>query len=534
MKNICLTLLLVVGSLTGAFTAKAQTPVYNSYPSATATLFLDFDGHTVNGTQWNTSGPIVCGPSNLDAAKITEIFNRISEDYRPFNINVTTDSTRYWAAPANRRMRTIFTISNSWYSTSVGGIAYVGSFSWGDNTPCFVFTAALNYGAKYIAEAGSHEAGHTFGLRHQAAYDANCVKTSDYYSGTGTGETAFAPIMGVGYYRNFSVWHNGASPLGCDRIQNDLSVLSNTVNGFGYRVDDHSASTASATVASFSNNTFTLSGVVAKTDDQDLFTFTIPNDGRFKLSGIPYNVGTGNVGSNLDMEVQLLNSAQTVVGTYNPTTALSSVIDTTLSSGKYYLKIDGTGNQYATEYGSLGSYALEGNYVAFTVLPLRKLELKGISDNGQHRLNWVIDADEVIVKQVLESSEDGVNFQPVTETSASARNYNYTPRSTAVTLYRLNVTFDNGRSYFSNTIALKNTSNAKPQLLTTVIRKNELSVTSPGAFEYLVADFGGRTIAKGMIPKGSSSIQLTNLPSGAYMVKFSNGDEQYVEKFVKQ
>jgi hypothetical protein len=41
-------------------------------------------------------------------------------------------------------------------------------------------------------------------------------------------------------------------------------------------------------------------------------------------------------------------------------------------------------------------------------------------------------------------------------------------------------------------------------------------------------------IAKGMIAKGSSSIQLANVPTGAYMIRFSNGSGQYVEKFVKQ
>src|SRR5688572_4739574 len=105
----------------------AQVPAYSSFPGASAVLFLDFDGHTVNGTSWNSNGPIVCGPANMDNAKITEIYNRIAEDYRPFNINVTTDSLKYEAAPATKRMRAIFTITNSWYGTSAGGVAYIGS-----------------------------------------------------------------------------------------------------------------------------------------------------------------------------------------------------------------------------------------------------------------------------------------------------------------------------------------------------------------------------------------------------------------------
>src|SRR5689334_8965044 len=173
--------------LASTLIAKAQYPVLSSYPSASAVIFLDFDGQTVTNTSWNYNGPIVCGASGFNSSQITEIFNRVSEDYRPFNINVTTDSTKYWAAPAARRMRVILTVSYEWYG-SAGGVSFVGSFTWGDNTPCFVFTSLLNYNVKYCAEAAAHEAGHTLGLYHQSKYDANCVKLSEYNSGQGSGE----------------------------------------------------------------------------------------------------------------------------------------------------------------------------------------------------------------------------------------------------------------------------------------------------------------------------------------------------------
>ena len=177
-------LLFAAGNLLSVGNANAQVPVYSSYPSASAVIFLDFDGHTVDGTSWNYNGPIVCGASGLNNTQITEIFNRVAEDYRPFNINITTDSTKFLAAPANKRMRVIITVSSSWYG-SAGGVAFIGSFTWGDDSPCFVFSALLNYNAKYVAEAASHEAGHTLGMYHQSSYDANCAKTTDYNAGIG-------------------------------------------------------------------------------------------------------------------------------------------------------------------------------------------------------------------------------------------------------------------------------------------------------------------------------------------------------------
>src|SRR5215218_1773276 len=100
MKNlfrpVMVLLLLVSGMM-----AHSQVPVLSSYPSASAVIFLDFDGHTVTGSSWNYNGPIECGASGLDNTKITEVFNRVAEDYRPFNVNVTTDSTKFLAAASN-------------------------------------------------------------------------------------------------------------------------------------------------------------------------------------------------------------------------------------------------------------------------------------------------------------------------------------------------------------------------------------------------------------------------------------------------
>ena len=341
MKNFFKQGLLML-ALTGTLTTHAQVPQLNSYPSATAVMFLDFDGHTVDGTSWNYNGPIYCGTSGLNNTQITTVFNRVAEDYRPFNINITTDSTRYLAAPATSRMRVILTDSSSWYG-SAGGVAFVGSFTWGDDTPCFVFSALLGHTIKRCAEAASHEAGHTLGLFHQSSYDVNCVKISDYNAGTGTGEIGWAPIMGVGYSQNLTLWNNGPNSFGCTNYQSDLDILT-TTNGFSYRTDDHAATFAAATNTPFVSNQFNIAGVIERNTDLDLIKFTQPGLGSFQLNAVPYNVGVNNAGSDLDLQVTLYNSVQTQLNTYNPGTLLSSVIDTTLNPGTYYLKIEGKGN----------------------------------------------------------------------------------------------------------------------------------------------------------------------------------------------
>lgn len=526
---------LVALLLCSAMIAKAQVPVYDSYPSATSVIFLDFDGHNVTGTNWNYMPVIQCDPSGLDDVKITQIFNRVAEDYRPFAINVTTDSTKYWAAPATKRMRVILTVSSSWYG-SAGGVAYINSFRWGNNTPCFVFTALLNYSAKNISEAAAHEAGHTLGLYHQAKYDENCVKLSDYHSGTGSGEIGWAPIMGVGYSKNFTLWHNGANSQGCTSYQSDLSIITSGSNGVNFRADDHNATYNGATSVAFANNEFNANGVIQESGDKDMFKFTVPATGRFELDAVPYNVGTGNSGSDLDMQVTLYNSSQAVLNSYNPGTLLNSVIDTLLDAGDYYLRVEGKGNLYAPEYASLGSYSVSGRFTVGGTLPLHKLQLRGALNGDKHQLNWEIIADEQITELVVEIATDGRNFTPLTQTTNDSRSYIYRPGTTSSVQYRLNVTFDDGRRYYSNVITLKQTNaSPRPQITGNLIRNNSIMVSSPGSnFSYMLHDMSGRTISRGQLSNGTNIISASGLINGMYMIRFTDSEQQWTDKFIKQ
>lgn len=523
---------LILLFLISTLTSTAQVPLLSSNPSASAVIFLDFDGHTVAGTSWNYAGPIYCAPSGLNNTQITEAFNRVAEDYRPFGVNVTTDSTKYLAAPAYSRMRVIITVTSEWYG-SAGGVAFVYSFTWGDDTPCFVFSALLAYNAKYVSEAASHEAGHTLGLFHQSSYNASCVKTSDYNTGQGSGEIGWAPIMGTGYYKNFTLWNNGPNSYGCNNLQSDLSVIT-TGNGFSYRTDDYAATYAGATNAPFVSNQFNISGIIEQNTDQDMIKFTQPAAGRFQLTAVPYNVGSGNSGSDLDLQVTLYNNAQTQLNIFNPGTLLSSVIDTVLNPGIYYLKVEGKGNIYAPNYASLGSYALRGNWSTST-LPLRRLELHGQSYGDRHQLSWLIDADELVAQQILEMSTDGRNFSPVTQSDISVRSYEYRPNISGTIQYRLNVTFDNGRQYYSNIVTMRKTgSTPGPKLISNLIAANSFEVSSNGVYDYTVVDFNGKTLLHGKLANGSNIITSANLPGGMYVIRFTNGTGQWLEKLVRQ
>ena len=149
--------------------------------TADATILLDFGGERVSNTIWNSNGDINCAPANLQSSEIEKIISRVSEDFSPFNVAITTDESVYSKTSPEKRVRIIITESWEWFGIA-GGIAYPGSFTWGNNTPAFVFSTLLFYNEKFIAEAISHEAGHTLGLNHQRAFATNCSLVSAQYT----------------------------------------------------------------------------------------------------------------------------------------------------------------------------------------------------------------------------------------------------------------------------------------------------------------------------------------------------------------
>ncbi|MEN9548510.1 MAG: hypothetical protein RIR12_1101 [Bacteroidota bacterium] len=525
--------------------AQSQVPVMSSYPSVVPTIFLDFDGHTVTGTTWNYNGDIHVAPCTLDSASIRLVFERVAEDFRPFTINVTTDSSVFLAAPTTRRQRVILTSSYEWFGNTAGGVANTNTFSDIADDPCFVFTSLLGNNVKNIAEATSHEAGHTLGLLHQANWNtSNCTLINQYNYGQGTGETSWAPIMGVGYTKNLTTWNIGPDPYGCNRIQNDATIITrdsiNTYdrgNGISFRPDDVDSVFATAPVIPFTANQFVFNGEIEKSYDKDMIRFTLPALKRIRLDALPFSIGSENAGSNLDVLLNLFGSNEALIKTYNPTEVLSAVIDTTLPAGTYYIKVQGTGNLNAPEYASMGRYLISAHLSDPGALPLRVLRLMGSLTAEKHLLTWIVDADEQILSQVLEVSADGRNYIPVNSTTdAALRAYNYIPTlGNGTLLYRLNVTFDNGKQYYSNIVAIKKTGIVEiPKLITSHVNNHQVGITSPAVFDYAVFDLFGTSIAKGKLNAGINYVPLNGCVAGMYIIRYYKDGQTWSDKFIKQ
>ena len=531
MKNLTQKLCFIALLFT-SLSVFSQIPNLSSNPgtpgSPKPTIFLDFDGQTVQSAAWQSGTRFICQPAALTSAQITEIFNRVSEDYRPFNVNVTTDSTQFLMAPALKRMRIIVTPTSAWYQ-GVGGVSYIGSFTWGDDTPGFAFSDRLANGTKYVAECCTHESGHTLGLAHQSSYDSTCALVQQYRTGKGIGETAWAPVMGNSYYSNMTGWDNGPTPYGCAVAQDDLSIIT-TQNGFTYRPDDFSETLGNSTTI-INSAGFNVQGLITNPTDLDAFKFNIAQAGFMHLSVTPYSVGPNNEGADLDIKLLLYNSSKNLIATYDPISAMNVVIDTSLNVGDYYLKIAGAANANTTSYGSLGSYTFSGYRGP---LPIRNISLKGYNDKGIHKLNWEIIADEPIASQSLEVSENGTDFHSILNDVDGLRKYEYTASEKNKVFYRLKATNVLNQSLYSNILILKTNSISDKLFTVSTLVQDNIIVKANDNFTYNLFDINGRLIQAGNQLKGSTNIKVQNLTKGMYVLQMMTDNYKQTERIIKQ
>jgi hypothetical protein len=316
--------------------------------TSSSVIYLDFDGQYVANTMWNVNGPVNASPANLTSEEIGLIFQRVAADFSPFNVTVTLDEAVYNAGNPAKRIRVIMTESWEWYGQA-GGVSYLNSFTWGNNTPCFVFSSLLGYSVKKVAEACSHEAGHTLGLRHQSVYDENGIKLSEYNWGHGSGEIGWAPIMGAAYGENLSLWHNGPNSISATTMQDDVAKIASVI---GFISDEYSNNTSSAAVLSSSKT-----GLINSSTDVDFFSLNLVSTGTLML--VPVNVGPNNDGGNLDLSLNIYNSQGVLVSTINDPMILNAGIS--LSPGSYYVSARTVDNQYTTKYGMLSKYVISVN-----------------------------------------------------------------------------------------------------------------------------------------------------------------------------
>lgn len=505
----------------------------NSFPGAQATILIDFDGQTVDSRFWKPfykDSLLFCSPSGLSDIQKIRIFNHVSEDFRPFNITVTTDSTVFFRTSLFRRVRVIVTTTSAWYNGS-GGTAYIESFRWGEDVPCFVFPDILRFFEKRVAEAVSHEVGHTLGLYHQARYNDTCRFLDEYNPGVGTGQTSWAPIMGNPYFRNITTWHNGRNSIGCSRFQDDLAIITGSLNGFGYRPDDYTENLDLSQNVQFQIDTLTIDGIIGRTDDADVFNFDLPQYGNLIVNARPFSVvyEPNSLNSNIDTKLDLFDKDKKLIGSYNNILLVSSNIDTFLNAGRYYLRISNTDNPFALRYGMLGSYTIGAKFTPYLVLSNKNIRLNGNYNSSYNYIFWDINIDDAVKSVNLQNSTNGVDWDDILTGDGELRFYKHVTDAEQ-TFYKLKVKLESGDIQYSNIVKVNRFVYKKPYNF--LVFGDNISLDVIKDAEWRIVDIQGKVYKYGKAAIGSNIINLA-LPSGVYLFQMYINGMSFSEKFMQ-
>ncbi len=352
-------------------------PLRHSRPGSTKVLYLDFNGAIVTGTAWNTaSAPSYdCLPfdtdgapdtfSDAEQATIVEIWQRVAEDYAPFDIDVTTEE------PATSTRRTAHALITrpqdrngvALPSANAAGVAYLdvfGDSNYANYRPAFIYFTALPSGgparADYVAEAVAHEIGHNMGLSHDG------TSRLSYYAGHGSGDTSWGPIMGTGYNRNVSQWSKGEY-YDANNTEDDLAILDSKLSR---RTDDRGSTPATAEVLPDTGATVATVGLIERADDRDLLRFA-SGAGTITLTATPFLAPAHTRGGDADLMIELLDATGNVLATAAPTGTTGATLSATVPVGTFFARLSttGAGTPLATSptgytiYACLGQYTLE-------------------------------------------------------------------------------------------------------------------------------------------------------------------------------
>lgn len=370
-------------AVTRVAVAIATPPARSSRPGSTNVLYLDFNGGEVSGTEWNNDFDAVtlrCRPFDRDGdettfdddeqAEIIRIWERVSEDFAAFDVNVTTvdpitfsDTTGHVmiVQPLDENDVEILTPTQ-------GGVAYVDIFGTSFNEEYSPAWVAADMDADSIADATSHEFGHNLGLDHDGwpGVDAD---DSEYYIGhDGAGVAlSWGPIMGAPYGKTLSLWSKGEY-FGSTNTEDDLAIITGKL---GTVPDDHEAVAATATtVAIGGGGAVSASGVISAQVDIDAFKLVVSGPGTLVIDVEGYRDIDGT-GGNLDLTVTLKDSSGTTIATSNPPASGDASINVAVVNDTYTLFVEpaSAGSPMAeppaaptgyTSYGVLGQYTISG------------------------------------------------------------------------------------------------------------------------------------------------------------------------------
>src|SRR5690625_3784935 len=219
-------------------------PQDGSNPDSEKTIYLNFEGKTLENSAWNEGDDapdeISVSAADLDQAQQEQVWAAVAEDYAPFDVNVVIGAdpdgdavNKTDGGDEQYGLEMVIYSGSGGPADGAGGVALLGSFGMQGLDTAWVAVDGTGGGnALDVAMASAHEAGHTFGLFHDSHEDSDI----GYYQ-PGDPENVWGPIMGAPYGSPLSQWSDASygggvtldGTTGEPTEQDDLAEISTRV-----------------------------------------------------------------------------------------------------------------------------------------------------------------------------------------------------------------------------------------------------------------------------------------------------------------
>ena len=194
--------------------------------------------------------------------------------------------------------------------------------------------------------------------------------------------------------------------------------------------------------------------------------------------------------------------------------------------------------QITAFFPAINVYFDDISLVKGIVLPVTLVSFTGKEDAGKIYLNWK-SADEINLLQYgVEQSTDAVNFATIATIKSGKKEYSFIDKNTSTYIdkyyYRLKMTDADGKFSYSNIVAIK----IKGQHSLMISPNPANNFVTVSGFErqgkITITNSNGCSVYTANTTAQEMKINISALPAGLYVLRFTDGENISLKKFIVQ